>query len=327
MNKRALVTGITGQDGSYLSEFLLAKGYEVHGIVRRSASLNTGRIDHIFDRLTLHFGDLADATSLIRVLQQVEPDEIYNLACQSHVRVSFDVPEYTEDIAACGAVRLLEATRMLKLPARLYQASSSEMFGSSPPPQNENTPFHPRSPYGISKTYGYWIARNYREAHGMHVSNGIMFNHESPRRGETFLPRKACKAAARIAQGLQNELKLGNLEARRDWGFAGDYVKAMWLMLQKDEPGDYVIATGQSHSVRDLLECAFSHVGLDWRRYVGYDQRYERPAEVDVLCGDATKAKFELGWRPQVTFEQLVHMIVDSEMEIAARMPGALTLA
>lgn len=314
---KALITGITGQSGSYLAELLLSKGYEVHGIVRRSASINTARIDHIYERLHLHFGDLADTTSLFRILQKVQPDEIYNLAAQSHVRVSFDVPEYTEDLNACGAVRLFEAVRLLGLPARIYQASSSEMFGDSAPPQNEDTPIRPRSPYGISKAYGYWIARNYREAHGLHVSNGIMFNHESPRRGETFVTRKICKAAARISLGLQDKLTLGNLSARRDWGFAGDYVEAMWLMLQQDTSDDYVIATGISHHVRDLLEAAFSYLGLDWCQYVTIDHRYDRPTEVDYLCGDASKARAVLGWQPTMSFEELIRMMVDAELKQA----------
>lgn len=318
---KALITGCTGQDGSYLADLLLWKGYDVHGIVRRSASINTARIDHIYDRITLHFGDLADTTSLFRVLQKVEPDEIYNLAAQSHVRVSFDVPEYTEDLNACGAVRLFEAVRLLGLPARIYQASSSEMFGDSPPPQDEDTPIRPRSPYGIAKAYGYWIARNYREAHGMHVSNGIMFNHESPRRGETFVTRKICKAAARIYLGLQKDLRLGNLDARRDWGFAGDYVSAMWLMLQQDDPGDYVIATGISHTVRDLLDIAFGRVHLNWKSCVVIDHKYDRPTEVDYLCGDASKAWKVLGWKPRVSFDELIHMMVDAELKQA----GVLT--
>lgn len=314
---RALITGITGQDGSYLSELLLSKGYEVHGIVRRSASLNTGRIDHIFDKLHLHFGDLADTASLMRVLQKVQPDEVYNLACQSHVRVSFDVPEYSEDIAANGAVRLLEAIRILGIKCRFYQASSSEQFGSTPPPQIETSPMHPRSPYGIAKLYAYWMARHYREAYGMHISNGIMFNHESPRRGETFVPRKICKAAARISLGLQSHVTLGNLAARRDWGFAGDYVEAMWMMLQRDTPDDYVIATGEAHSVEDLLSLAFGYVGLDWRPYVQIDAKYQRPTEVDALCGDWSKARQILKWKPRCTFCELVEMMVESELCIA----------
>lgn len=314
---RALITGITGQDGSYLSELLLSKNYEVHGIVRRSASINTSRIDHIFERLHLHFGDLADTTSLIRVVKLVNPDEVYNLACQSHVRVSFDVPEYSEDIAANGAVRLLEAIRLLGIQCRFYQASSSEQFGSTVPPQNENSPMHPRSPYGIAKLYAYWMARHYREAYGMHISNGIMFNHESPRRGETFAPRKICKAAARIHLGLQHDVTLGNLSAKRDWGFAGDYVKAMWMMLQQEIPDDYVIATGEYHSVEDLLNLAFQYVGLDWRKYVKFNAKYERPTEVAALCGDYTKARNILGWNPQCSFTELIRMIVDSELHIA----------
>lgn len=310
----ALITGCTGQDGSYLAELLLAKGYAVHGIVRRSSSINTARIDHIFDRLELHFADLGDTGSLFRVLQKVGPDEVYNLATQSHVRVSFDVPEYTEDVTANGAVRLLEAIRLIGLQARFYQASSSEMFGNSPPPQNEETPLRPRSPYGIAKAYAYWIARNYREAYGMHVSNGIMFNHESPRRGETFVTRKIAKAAARIAAGLQEKLKLGNLDARRDWGYAPDYVQAMWLMLQQPLPDDYVIATGESHTVREFLEAAFSAVGLDWQDHVVIDHRYDRPSEVDYLHGDSEKARTILGWKPTVTFHDLVARMVNAEV-------------
>ena len=310
---RALITGIPGQDGSHLAELLLSKGYDVFGIVRRSSSINTPRIDHILDRLTLVFGELGDTASLLRVLQQVRPDEVYNLASQSHVRVSFDVPEYTEDIVASGAVRLLEAIRLLGIPARFYQASSSEMFGSSPPPQNEETPFRPRSPYGIAKTYAYWVARNYREAHGVFAANGILFNHESPRRGETFVTRKIARAAARIAAGLQDRLVLGNIEARRDWGFAGDYVRAMWMMLQESEPDDYVIATGESHTVREFLAAAFSYFGLDWARYVDFDDKYTRPTEVDYLHGDASKARTKLGWQPTTTFTDLVHMMVESE--------------
>ena len=314
---RALITGITGQDGSYLAELLLSKGYEVHGIVRRSASINTSRIDHIFERLHLHFGDLADTTSLIRVLQQSQPDEVYNLAAQSHVRVSFDVPEYTEDITACGAVRLLEAMRLIGSRARFYQASSSEMFGSSPPPQNEETPFRPRSPYGIAKTYAYWIARNYREAHGMFVANGIMFNHESPRRGETFVTRKIAKGAARIQAGLQERLVLGHIDARRDWGFARDYVEAMWMMLNHDTADDFVIATGESHTVREFLDETFALFGLDWTQHVDFDERYSRPTEVDYLHGDAAKARTILGWAPKTTFKDLARMMAFMEKKRA----------
>lgn len=312
---RALITGITGQDGSYLAELLLAKGYEIHGIVRRSSSINSARIDHIFDRLHLHFGDLHDTTSLVRILETVRPHEIYNLAAQSHVRVSFEIPEYTEDITACSALRLFESIKILGLSPRIYQASSSEMFGDSPSPQNEHTPLRPRSPYGISKAYAYWTARNYREAYGMHISNGILFNHESPRRGETFVTRKIAKAAARIKLGLQSVLWLGNLDAVRDWGFAGDYVEAMWMMLQREKPDDFVIATGRARSVKDVLDIAFETVSLDWAYHVQIDPKYYRPTEVDVLCGDATKARFELGWEPRVTFEELIRMMVEAELE------------
>lgn len=320
--KRALITGITGQDGSYLAELLLAKGYEVHGVIRRSSSFNTGRIDHIFDRLRLHFGDLTDGSALGRVLRTVRPDEIYNLGAQSHVRVSFDVPEYTGDVGALGALRLFEAVRESGITPRIYQASSSEMFGSSPAPQSEETPFRPRSPYGIAKLAAYWYGMNYREAYGMFIANGILFNHESPRRGETFVSRKIARAAARIKRGLQDKLYLGNLDARRDWGFAGDYVEAMWRMLQQDAPDDFVIATGESHTVQELVEAAFAVVDLDWRAHVEIDPRYFRPTEVDELRGDARRAREVLGWVPTVGFEELVKMMVRSEladMEARAR--------
>lgn len=312
--KRALITGITGQDGSYLAEFLLAKNYEVHGIVRRSSSINTARIDHVVDRLHLHYGDLTDGASVERVLKATQPDEIYNLGAQSHVRVSFDVPEYTADVAGLGALRLLEAARHAAPGARIYQASSSEVFGSSPPPQSETTPFHPRSPYACGKVFAYHAAVNYREAHGMHVSNGILFNHESPRRGETFVTRKITRAAARIKLGLQDKLHLGNLDAKRDWGFAGDYVEAMWLMLQQWQPGDYVIATGETHTVREFLEEAFGHLGLVWKDHVEIDPRYFRPSEVDELRGDASRARERLGWAPRVGFRELVRMMVDADL-------------
>jgi len=320
--KKALITGITGQDGSYLAELLLAKGYEVHGIIRRASSFNTDRIDHLYNdkdvygvKLFLHFGDLADSTNLIKLLYGVQPDEIYNLAAQSHVRVSFDIPEYTADITALGAVRILEAIRETGLKARFYQASSSEMFGKvSETPQNENTPFYPRSPYAASKVFAHWATINYRESYGMFASGGILFNHESPRRGETFVTRKITSAIARIKAGKQNKLFLGNLDAKRDWGYAKEYVEAMWLMLQQDKPEDYVIATGETHSVRDFLDEAFSYVGIDWHDYVELDPRYLRPAEVDELVGDARKAKRAFGWEPKVTFKELVRLMVDADM-------------
>lgn len=319
---RALIAGITGQDGSYLAELLLSKGYEVHGIIRRSSSFNTGRLDGIYRdpheagaRLHLHFGDVTDGGSLAKIVNAVRPDEVYNLAAQSHVRVSFDIPEYTGDVVALGTTRLLDAVRDACPAARVYQASSSELFGSEPAPQSETTPFHPRSPYAAAKAYAFYLAQNYRESYGMHVSNGILFNHGSPRRGETFVERKVCKAAARIKRGLQDKLYLGNLDAKRDWGFAGDYVEAMWLMLQQARPDDYVIATGETWTVRQLLDEAFGYVGLDWREFVAIDQRYFRPAEVDELRGDASKARRVLGWAPRVTFRGLVRMMVDADME------------
>jgi GDPmannose 4,6-dehydratase len=325
--KRALITGITGQDGSYLAELLLEKGYEVHGMVRRSSSFNTGRIDHLYQdphlpgtRLFLHFGDLNDASSLNIILKKVRPDEIYNLGAQSHVRVSFDVPEYTAEVTGTGTIRLLEAVREIGLTdTRIYQASSSEMFGASPPPQNEKTPFYPRSPYGCAKVYSYWIGVNYREAYGMHISNGILFNHESPRRGETFVTRKVTRAASRIKLGLQKKLYLGNLEARRDWGYAKDFVEAMWLMLQQPKGDDFVCATGVSHTVGELCELAFGHVGLDYREFVDIDPRYYRPTEVDFLLGDPSKAEKQLGWKPRTSFEQLVTLMMESDLELAQR--------
>jgi GDPmannose 4,6-dehydratase len=320
--KRALITGVTGQDGSYLAELLLHKGYEVYGLVRRSSSFNTGRLDPIYQdphepnyRFKLVYGDLNDASSLNRILRTVRPDEIYNLGAQSHVRVSFDIPEYTGEVTGMGTVRLLEAIRESGIQPRFYQASSSELFGSSPPPQSEQTPFYPRSPYAAAKLYAYWITVNYREAYGIFACNGILFNHESPRRGETFVSRKVTRAAARIKLGLQSKLYLGNLDARRDWGFAGDYVEAMWLMLQHERPDDFVIATGETHSVRELLDVAFGHLDLDWRRHVEIDPRYFRPTEVDVLQGDASKAARLLGWRPKVSFPELVRMMVDADLE------------
>lgn len=313
--RRALITGITGQDGSYLAELLLAKGYEVHGIIRRSSSFNTGRIDHIFDRLHLHHGDVTDGSGLSRLLVQIQPEEIYHLAAQSHVRVSFDVPEYTADTVALGTIRLLEAVRDICPEARVYQASSSEMFGSAQAPQSEHTPFHPRSPYACAKVHAFWAAVNARDGYGLHVSNGILFNHESPRRGETFVSRKVCKAAARIAAGKQQRLSLGNLQARRDWGWAPEYVEAMWLMLQQDKPDDYVIATGVSHTVEELVDTAFAVAGLDWRGYVDIDRRLFRPTEVDDLRGDATKAGLLLGWQAGVSFEEMIRRMVEAEID------------
>jgi GDPmannose 4,6-dehydratase len=323
--KRALVTGITGQDGSYLAELLLAKGYEVWGVVRRSSSFNTGRIDSLYRdphdksaRLKLLYGDLNDASSLSTILGDVRPDEIYNLAAQSHVRVSFDIPEYTGEITALGTVRVLEAMRRLGLKSRFYQASSSELYGKAQQtPQTETTPFHPRSPYAAAKAYAFYITQNYREAYGLFATNGILFNHESPRRGETFVTRKITRAAARIKVGLQDKLYLGNLEAKRDWGFAGDYVEAMWLMLQADQPDDFVIATGETHSVREFVERVFGLLELDYTRHVEHDPRYERPAEVDLLLGDASKARRVLGWSPKIRFGQLVEMMVRADLEIA----------
>ncbi len=326
--KKALITGITGQDGAYLAELLLAKGYEVHGIIRRASTFNTDRIDHLYQdphepdaRLFLHYGDLTDGTGLRRILEKVQPDEIYNLGAQSHVKVSFEQPEYTADVVATGTLRLLEALRdymqISGRSVRFYQAGSSEMFGAAPPPQNETTPFHPRSPYAVAKVAAYWYAVNYREAYGMFIANGILFNHESPLRGETFVTRKITRAAGRIKLGLQEKLYLGNLDAKRDWGFAGDYVEAMWRMLQQDEPDDYVVATGKSYSVREFLEAAFGLLDLDWQEYVEIDPRYFRPAEVDYLLGDPRKANERLGWEPRVTFEELVRMMVEHDLELA----------
>lgn len=326
--KRALITGITGQDGSFLAEFLLAKGYEVHGIIRRASTFNTDRLDAIYTDphvsgvpLYLHYGDVSDGTGLRRILEKVQPAEIYNLAAQSHVRVSFEQAEYTADVVATGTLRLLEAVRdyvgRAGGPLRCYQAGSSEMFGAAPPPQNESTAFYPRSPYAASKVAAHWYAVNYREAYGLFIVNGILFNHESPRRGETFVTRKITRSLTRIALGLQQKLYLGNLEARRDWGYAGDYVNAMWQTLQQDQPDDYVVATGESRSVREFLDIAAAYCGLDWRRHVEIEDRYFRPTEVDHLCGDATKARTKLGWKPTVTFEELVKMMVDHDMELA----------
>jgi GDPmannose 4,6-dehydratase len=318
--KKALITGITGQDGSYLAELLLDKGYEVHGLVRRSSSFNTWRIDHIRDRLVLHYGDLVDQNSLARALEALHPDEVYNLAAQSHVRVSFDMPEYTTDVTAIGVLRVLDAVRDLGLDTRVYQAGSSEMFGLvQETPQTERTPFHPSSPYAVSKVYGHWMAVNYRESYGMHVCNGILFNHESPRRGENFVTRKITMGVAAIKQGREKELRLGNIEPKRDWGYAKDYVEAMWRMLQLDKPGDYVVATGETHSVREFCEEAFGCVGLDWKDFVKVDAKYFRPAEVDVLLGDASKARRELGWKPNVTFKELTRLMVEADLESAGK--------
>jgi GDPmannose 4,6-dehydratase len=327
--KRALITGITGQDGSYLAELLLSKPeYEVHGLVRRSSSLNRQRIDHLLsrnhsveERFRLYYADLADASSLAMVVQQVRPDEVYNLGAQSHVRVSFDQPEYTADVVGLGALRVLEAVRQLneQKPVKFYQASSSEMFGSAPPPQGPATPFHPRSPYACAKLYAHWQTINYREAYGLFACSGILFNHESPRRGESFVTRKVTLGAARIKEGLQKKLVMGNLEASRDWGFAGDYVEGMWMMLQHDKPDDYIVATGQTHSVRELLETAFSALDLDYHDFVEFDPRYTRPSEVEVLQGDATKAREVLGWRPKVDFHGLIKMMIESDLELARR--------
>ncbi|MEX0774466.1 MAG: GDP-mannose 4,6-dehydratase [Phycisphaeraceae bacterium] len=329
--KRALITGITGQDGSYLAELLLGKGYEVHGLIRRSSSFNTDRLEHLYRdphekgaRLKLHYADLADASGLSRLVREIEPTEVYNLGAQSHVRVSFDQPIYTGDVSGVGALRLLEAVRDLQQatgrPIRYYQASSSEQFGKVvETPQKETTPFYPRSPYGVAKVYAHWITVNYRESYDLHASCGILFNHESPRRGETFVTRKVTRAVGRIKLGLQEKLYLGNLDAKRDWGFAGDYVEAMWLMLQQDKPDDYVIATGQMHEVREMCELAFAHVDLDYRKFVAMDERYLRPAEVDLLLGDASKAKRVLGWEPKVSFEELVNRMVDHDLDLAKR--------
>ncbi len=323
--RKALITGITGQDGSYLAEFLLEKGYEVHGLIRRSSSFNTKRIDHLYKdphdpeaRLFLHYGDLTDGASLTRLLREIRPDEVYNLGAQSHVKVSFLQPIYTVNIDALGTLRLLEAIRDLDYPVRFYQASSSEMYGKvAEIPQNEETPFHPRSPYACAKVYSFWQTVNYREAYDLFACNGILFNHESPRRGETFVTRKITRAATRIKLGLQNKLYLGNLDAKRDWGYAPDYVEAMWLMLQQDEPDDYVIATGETHSVREFVEAVFSYLDLDWKDYVEIDPRYFRPAEVDILLGDASKARRKLGWKPKTSFQDLVRIMVEHDLELA----------
>ena len=332
--KKALITGITGQDGSYLAELLISKGYEVHGIIRRSSTFNTGRLDKVYKdthevkpHLFLHYGDLSDASVLYKHLSNIQPDEVYNLAAQSHVRVSFDIPEYTTDIVGVGTVRLLEAIRNIGIKPRYYQASSSEMYGKvQEVPQRETTPFYPRSPYGCAKVYSYWITVNYRESYGLHASNGILFNHESPRRGETFVTRKITRAVARIHAGLQDKLFLGNLDAKRDWEYAKEYVEAMWLMLQQPEPDDYVIATGETHSVREFLDTAFNHVDLDWRKHVEVDPHYYRPTEVELLVGDSSKAKQKFGWEPKIKFNALAKLMVDADIKLLEdQLAGRLT--
>ncbi|MGJ9372057.1 GDP-mannose 4,6-dehydratase [Nesterenkonia sp. CF4.4] len=325
MTKRALITGITGQDGSYLAELLLAKGYEVHGIIRRASTFNTSRIDHLYvdphessAKLFLHYGDLSDGGRLVTLMSQINPDEVYNLAAQSHVRVSFDEPEHTADTTGTGTIRLLEAVRLSGVETRFYQASSSELYGATPPPQSETTPFYPRSPYAAAKLYSYWITKNYREAYDMFAVNGILFNHESPRRGETFVTRKITRAVARIKAGVQKDLYLGNLESVRDWGYAAEYVEGMWRMLQVDTPDDYVLATGVGYTIRDFLETSFSHAGLNWQDYVKFDERYLRPTEVDALVGDPSRAKAELGWTPTVDGLTLAKLMVDADIEALA---------
>jgi len=318
-----MITGVTGQDGSYLAELLLHKGYEVHGLVRRSSTFNTSRLDSVYRdphergvKFFKHYSDLSDSASLVTLIASINPDEIYNLGAQSHVLISFEVPEYTSNVTGVGVARLLEAVRASGVATRFYQASSSEMFGSAPPPQNEETPFHPRSPYGAAKLFGHWITVNYREAHGLFACSGILFNHESPRRGENFVTRKITRAVARIRAGLQDKLYLGNLDALRDWGYAPEYVEAMWLMLQQDKPDDYVVATGEAHTPREFCEIAFAHAGLDWKRYVEIDPRYYRPAEVDYLLGDASKARRILGWAPRTNFPELVQLMVDADIQL-----------
>lgn len=322
MTKKALITGITGQDGSYLAEFLLNKEYEVHGLIRRSSTFNTERIDHIYtdphdpkSKLFLHYGDITDSGQLTHLIYNIQPDEIYHLAAQSHVRVSFDMPEFTGDVTGIGTTRMLEAIRRSGIKTRFYQASSSEMFGDSPPPQSEKTPFRPRSPYGAAKVYAYWMVRNFREGYRMFAVNGILFNHESPRRGETFVTRKITRGLARIKLGLEDKVFLGNLEAKRDWGYAPDFVEAMWLMLQREEPDDYVIATGESHSVKEFLQEAFGYAGMDWKKYVEIDKRYLRPLDVELLRGDPSKAKIDLNWSPKVRFKDLVKIMVDADIK------------
>jgi GDPmannose 4,6-dehydratase len=328
MTRKAFITGITGQDGSFLAELLLAKGYEVHGLIRRASTFNTYRIDHLFvdvhegtAKLFLYYGDLSDSNQLTHLIYEIQPDEVYHLGAQSHVRVSFDIPEYTSDITGIGTIRVLEALRRSAVKARFYQASSSEMFGDTPAPQNEQSPFRPRSPYAAAKVYAFWVTTNYREGYGLFACNGILFNHESPRRGETFVTRKITRGVAQILAGRQRYLYLGNLDARRDWGYTPEYVEAMWLMLQQDQPQDYVIGTGQCHSVRDFLEETFTYVGLDYNQYVRIDPRYFRPTEVELLVADATKARKELGWSPRVTFKELVRIMVDADMETQGLEP------
>lgn len=323
--KRALITGITGQDGSYLAELLLSKGYEVHGLIRRSSTFNTSRIDHLYvdphdptAKLFLHYGDLSDGARLVTLLSQIQPDEVYNLGAQSHVRVSFDEPEHTGNTTGMGSIRLLEAVRLAGVQCRYYQASSSEMFGATPPPQNEDTPFYPRSPYGAAKVYSYWVTKNYREAYGMFAVNGILFNHESPRRGETFVTRKITRAVARIKAGMEKTLYMGNLDAVRDWGYAPEYVEGMWKMLQVDEPDDFVLATGEAYSVRDFLQVAFEHAGMNWEDHVKFDERYLRPTEVDALIGDASRAHEKLGWKARVHTPELARIMVDADIEALA---------
>jgi len=323
MTKRALITGVTGQDGSYLAELLLAKGYDVHGLIRRASSFNTGRLEPIYQdphekgvRFLMHYGDLSDSGSLVNLVRELEPNEIYHLGAQSHVKVSFEIPEYTSDATGMGTVRILEAIRSSGVNTRFYQAGSSEMFGESPPPQDEDTPFHPRSPYGVAKVFAHWMTVNYREAHGLFAANGILHNHESPRRGETFVSRKITRAVARIKAGLQDKLFLGNLDAKRDWGYAPEYVEAMWRMLQQDEPHDLVIATGEAHSVREFCELAFDYADLDWERHVEIDPRYFRPSEVSWLQGDASKAKQAIGWEAKTRFADLVRLMVDADVQL-----------
>ena len=324
--KKAFITGITGQDGSYLAEFLLGKGYEVHGLIRRASTFNTERIEHLYKdfhdpgaRMYLHYGDLSVSAHLTNLLSEIQPDEVYHLGAQSHVRVSFDTPEYTGDITGLGTIRLLEAIRKTGSTARFYQASSSEMFGAAPPPQNEDTPFQPRSPYAAAKVYSYYVIKNYRDAYNIFACNGILFNHESPRRGETFVTRKITRAATRIKLGLQDKIYLGNLDAKRDWGFAGDYVEAMWMILQHDTPDDFVIATGETYSVREFVERVFEKLDLDYHRHVEIDERYFRPTEVDVLLGDSSKAQKILGWKPKTNFDQLIDMMLETDLKLAEK--------
>ncbi|OYC97794.1 GDP-mannose 4,6-dehydratase [Microbacterium sp. Yaish 1] len=328
MTKRALITGITGQDGSYLAELLLSKGYEVHGLIRRASTFNTHRIDHLYvdphepgAKLFLHYGDLSDGARMVTLMSEINPDEVYNLAAQSHVRVSFDEPEHTADTTGTGTIRLLEAVRLSGITTRFYQASTSELYGATPPPQNEETPFYPRSPYGVAKLYSYWITKNYREAYDMFAVNGILFNHESPRRGETFVTRKITRAVARIKAGVQKDIYLGNLDSIRDWGYAAEYVEGMWRMLQVDEPEDFVLATGVGYTIRDFLETAFGHVGLDWREYVKFDERYLRPTEVDALIGEPAKAADKLGWVPTIDGKELAKLMVDADVEALEQGP------